>query len=84
MGKFFIVVTAKREGRILDEVILEFTREAPQKKIDDEIHMAQRDTQKYWNLKDITFSSRYAATERDAKRAQLWSVAGKGHFRVVK
>jgi|WetSurMetagenome_2_1015567.scaffolds.fasta_scaffold53541_3 hypothetical protein len=81
---FYIVVKAKREGRTLDEVILEFKGTPSQKRIDDEIHMAQRDLQKYWNLKGITFSSMYAATERDAKRSQLWSVYGKGHYLVVK
>ena len=77
--RFFIVVKAKRENRLLDEVVLEFNRETTQKRIESEIHMAERDLQKYWNLNGIVFSSLYAETEQDAKRSQFWSVAPGKH-----
>jgi CRP-like cAMP-binding protein len=81
---FYLVVRAKRNGRILDETILEFKNQPSPKKLEEEIHMAQRDLQKYWNLKDIEFSTVYAKTEQEAKRSQLWSVYGKGHYIVRK
>jgi hypothetical protein len=82
---FFILVKAKREdGRVLDETILEFSKVATQSKIEKEISLAQNSMAHYLNLKNLIFSYQYMGSERDAKKSQLWSVYGKGHYIYIK
>jgi hypothetical protein len=74
----------KHEGRLLDEVVIEFLRDASQKRIESEIKMAQMDLAKYWNLKNPEFSYQYHKDERSARNSKLWMLANKGHSIIVK
>lgn len=81
---FYIVVKAKKNGRTLDETILEFKGTPHQKKIEHEISIAQGEMQHYLNLKGIEFSYQYASSEQQAKNSRLWGIAGKGNYVLVK
>ena len=82
---FFILIKAKREdGRVLDETILEFKSAATQAKIEKEISLAQNSMAHYLNLKNLIFSYQYMGSEREAKKSQMWSIYGKGHYVYIK
>lgn len=81
---FYIVVKAKKNGRTLDETILEFDGTPHQKKIETEIRIAQNEMQHYLNIKGLEFTFQYANTEQQAKNTRLWGIAGKGNYVVIK
>jgi len=81
---FFILVKAKKGDRVLDETILEFKTAASQSKIEKEISMAQSSMAHYLNLKGLEFAYKYMGSEQEAKRSQMWSVYGKGHYIYIK
>lgn len=81
---FFILIKARKNDRILDEAVLEFSGTASQAKIEREISLAQNSMEKYLNLKGLEFSYQYMGTERQAKQSQRWSIYGKGHHIYIK
>jgi len=81
---FFILLKAKKNDRVLDEAVLEFSGSASQAKIEKEISLAQNSLSHYLNLKGLEFSYQYMGSERQAKQSQRWSIYGKGHHIYIK
>ncbi len=84
MSTFFVIVKAKKNGRVLDETVLEFSGSHSEKKIETEINIVQEAMQKTLNTKDLGFSYQYANTEQESKSSQIWKIAGKGNYVMVK